>query len=165
MNPVIEYLEKVVSDVGGELKPPYENFHHFVLANGREYRAIALLRQYKSFFGELGCCYSNTLTLVRCYPSNLTYVEGFAAVRDDHQISVHWGLHAWAADGNGNAVDTTWDDTVDYFGVPFRLDYVWDVYKRRKETGVIDNWNEKFPLLKDRAKGWRADVQTGTTKK
>jgi len=44
-------------------------------------------------------------------------------------------------------VDTTWDEGMDYFGVPFRMEYVRRIADARKDYGLIDNEGMGFPLL------------------
>lgn len=66
-------------------------------------------------------CYSNATELVLDRPDDLTYVEGKVLC---HGIPID---HAWAVDANGVVMDPTLTDPnriTDYFGVPFRADYV-----------------------------------------
>jgi hypothetical protein len=44
-------------------------------------------------------------------------------------------------------VDPTWDAGAEYFGVPFRHDYLSRVLKARKDYGLIDNPEMDFPLV------------------
>jgi hypothetical protein len=56
--------------------------------------------------------------------------------------------HAWCIDPEGFVVDTTWDEGMDYFGVPFRIEYVRRIADARKEDYcLIDNKEMGFPLL------------------
>src|SRR5258705_10795539 len=44
-------------------------------------------------------------------------------------------------------VDRTWDEGTEYFGVPFRHDYLSRVLKARRDYGLIDNTEMDFPLV------------------
>ena len=48
-------------------------------------------------------------------------MEGYAINR---WVARHPVAHAWCIDLEGFVVDTTWDEGMDYFGVPFRMQYV-----------------------------------------
>ena len=67
------------------------------------------------------------------------------------------GLHAWAITRDGEVIDPTWDNGFEYFGVPFDLDYVLKTKVRRKEYGVIDNYQENFPLWAGFETDWRPE--------
>ena len=97
------------------------------------------------------------MKLVRKFPNDLTYAEGFAASLFEGQIRPHFGLHAWAVTREGEAIDPTWPHGVEYFGVVFDLDYVLKTVTRREEYGVIDNYQEDFPLLAGAHTGWRPE--------
>ena len=105
-------------------------------------------------FGAGGQCFRNALKLVMRFPDELTYAEGFAASWFEGQIRPHFGLHAWAVTREGEAIDPTWSGKVEYFGVPFDLDYVLKTNARRKEFGVIDNPQEDFPLWSGEHTNW-----------
>jgi hypothetical protein len=88
-------------------------------------------------------CYLNAfeLSYVR---RDLAYCEGFAS-------SIAVAMHAWCVDRAGNVVDPTWTGRLagrEYFGIPFRTRWVVGVMARKTETGIIDNWEHDFPLLR-----------------
>jgi hypothetical protein len=104
----------------------------FMLAHGRKYEVGPM-----SFAGPRGepkACFSNAGTLALENP-DLTYVEG--------QILV-CGVpidHAWCIDKEGIVVDPTVcdpDHVGEYFGVPFRTDYLLKAVLRNKMWGVLD---------------------------
>jgi hypothetical protein len=49
------------------------------------------------------------------------YVEGYSI---NMWVTGHPVAHAWCIDPEGFAVDTTWKEGTEYFGVPFRAEYV-----------------------------------------
>ena len=64
--------------------------------------------------------------------------------------------HAWAVTANGEFIDPTWPDGIDYFGVPFDFEYVTGIAFRDEEfTGVILNHRDNCPLLSGKAMNWR----------
>ena len=84
----------------------------------------------------------------------LVYVEGYVLTPKFLPI-----LHAWNTDESGCAFDCTLDpatgEASEYFGVAFQTDYVTRTKEARTKKagrgcyGVLDNWQEAYPLLKD----------------
>jgi hypothetical protein len=72
------------------------------------------------------------------------YVEGYAVNR---WITTHTVAHAWCIGSDNFVVDPTWDEGAEYFGVPFRHDYLRRVLKARRDYGLIDNPEMDFPLV------------------
>jgi hypothetical protein len=82
-------------------------------------------------------CYKNAFQLVESNPE-YTYVEGLA-------VPQFIGMpfeHAWAVDAQGFVVDTTWEDGVEYFGIPFHTDFVRKIILETQQWGVL-NWSSK----------------------
>lgn len=78
-------------------------------------------------------CYKNAFILAESN-SDYTYVEGLA-------IPGFIGIpleHAWVVDAKGHVIDTTWEDGIEYFGIPFELDFVRKIILETKTWGVID---------------------------
>jgi len=76
----------------------------------------------------------------------LIYCEGFAT----GVIPVH---HAWLLYDN-QVIDPTWDHMKEindrkpeYFGIPFKLEYVAKTIRETEYYSVLDNWVQRFPLL------------------
>lgn len=158
MNTVEQYLEDVVlSNQDPRHDPRCHTAHHFVLFHGREFCSHPEPRKYFRKHGAGGQCFLNALKLVKKFPDDLTYAEGFAAAWFEGYYRPCFGLHAWAVTMEGEAVDPTWPGKVEYFGVPFDLDYVLKTKARRKEYGVIDNFQEDFPLLAGAEMDWRPE--------
>lgn len=153
MNTVEHYLEDVVL---GNRDPRCHTAHHFVLFHGREFRPHPAPRRFFRRLGAGGQCFLNALKLVMRFSADLTYTEGFAASWFEGHCRPCFGLHAWAVTSEGEAVDPTWPDGGEYFGVPFDLDYVVRTAAWRREYGVIDNHQEDFPLWTGVETGWRA---------
>ena len=72
----------------------------------------------------------------------LTYVEGYAA----GLIPI---IHAWCVTARGEVVEVTWEDGVgvEYYGIPFKKEFLRDELLRNKHYGLIDQWHNKWPLL------------------
>lgn len=85
-------------------------------------------------------CFHNAFRLAS--EADLFYVEGYA-------LSIIPMLHAWCIDADGRVVDPTWDpdENMAYLGIPLKWDYVIDILVSRGYYGVLDNWEQGFPLL------------------
>ena len=158
MNTVEQYLEDSV-----RLNPDPRCYtaHNFVYFHGTEYKPCPDHRKYFRTYGGVGRCFHNSLKLVRKFPHELTYVEGFAASLKNGQPSPHTGLHAWAVTRSGEVVDPTWPDGHEFFGVAFDLNYVLKTAGKRKHFSVIDNYQEDFPLLAGAHTDWRPEWDRG----
>ena len=64
---------------------------------------------------------------------------------------------------SGVAHDPTWRAGREYFGIPFRLDYVLRMCEKTGHPGVLDVWELGWPLLRgeDRIEDvtWKTDCQ------
>ena len=132
MNSVEQDLENFVR---GYPDPRCHTFQQFVYFHGREFVPHPAPRRYFRRLGAGGQCFRNALKLVMRFPDELTYAEGFAASWFEGQIRPHFGLHAWAVTREGEAVAPTWPDGIEYFGIPFDLDYVVRTVVRRSCSG------------------------------
>jgi hypothetical protein len=92
--------------------------------------------------GKMKQCFMNAYHLARTN-SNLHYCEGVAA-------GIIPVMHAWCVDKNGQVHDPTWpfDPTDQYWGVSFDLKYVDRVLVEKKTWGVLDNYEQRHPLLR-----------------
>ena len=89
---------------GGE-HAAYHSYEDLVLREGTTYTRLGSTKGHP--MGVPKRCYANATRLVDGNPGRLTYVEGFA-MSGEVGIAVE---HAWAVDGAGSVVDTTWPDS------------------------------------------------------
>lgn len=129
----------------------YICIEEFVLQNGREYTTQA---KKKFRHGRLGQCYKNAYHLADSNPE-LIYVEGYASTK---MLGFPFA-HAWCVDRDGLIYDPTWKDGDKYYGVEFSLSYVTQVILKRRCYGVIDNWENHWPLLNGEDIAFREEVK------
>ena len=101
-------------------KPPFmkRSRYQFVIDNVFWYEPTELPDSLSR--GDDQQCFLNALDLASD-KSELFYVEGFA-IYTPTSLPVH---HAWVTDGDGKAIDPTWDTPgVAYAGVPFQLSFL-----------------------------------------
>jgi hypothetical protein len=89
--------------------------------------------------GAIKQCFMNAYQLL--HMPGLSYCEGFA-------MGVIPMLHAWMIDEEGNVIDPTWQDGVEYFGIELPTEFVIATVLTRGAYGVLDNMEMGFPLLK-----------------
>lgn len=128
--------------VAGEQFAAYTSEADFILKNGRPFEAGALPRGIR--MGRPRECFRNAATLALRKPNLYTYVEGYAVNR---WVAMHTVAHAWCVGPDNYAVDPTWDEGTEYFGVAFRHDHLRRVLKSRRDYGLIDNPEMDFPLI------------------
>ena len=128
--------------VAGGQFAAYTSEADFILKNGRSFDAAPLPRGVR--MGSPRECFRNAASLALRKPKLYTYVEGYAVNR---WIALHTVAHAWCVGSDNLVVDPTWDEGTEYFGVPFRHDYLRRVLGARKNYGLIDNPEMDFPLV------------------
>ena len=128
--------------VAGGQFAAYTSEADFILKNGQPFYPAPLPRGVR--MGRPRECFRNAATFALRKPNLYTYVEGYAVNR---WIAMHTVAHAWCVGTDNYAVDPTWDEGTEYFGVPFRHDYVRRVLKSRGDYGLIDNPEMDFPLV------------------
>ena len=142
LDDVQTYLKHITNFRKGNKPEGYKYycFEEYVLHNGKVYKPKKLLKKYRR--GKLKECFTNAFFLAQRWQDELTYVEGYA-------LSIIPILHAWCVDNKGNVIDNTWEEPGhSYFGVPFKWQYVFDTVLKKGTYGVIDNFEQRFPLLK-----------------
>jgi hypothetical protein len=127
---------------------PNNKMVKFKLENARDYPIGP--HSYSLPRGEPKQCYMNATHLALELP-HLTYVEGNIAM---FGIAIE---HAWCVDEEGVVVDTTlapdlkdgsFDRISNYFGIPFRTDYVRKASLRNGVYGMLDYVNAQETLTK-----------------
>lgn len=104
----------------------------FLRQHGQQMPLSPLNARYKQR-GKLGQCYVNSAR-ASLY-SGLWYCEGYA-------VPGNCGIplaHAWLCDEQGRAIDPTWRDGTDYFGVPFTEQFRDEFNLRTGYHGILCN--------------------------
>lgn len=91
-------------------------------------------------------CYQNAAELALANPGRFIYCEGYA-------MGVIPVAHAWCVDlRTGLVVDPTWAAIggvgEEYLGIPFLTEFLRLSLLNREVYGILENWEEGFPLLK-----------------
>jgi hypothetical protein len=136
----------------------YSCLDEFILEHGRAFHNVVSFKDYKLRQGIPKECYRNA-ALVAQRRDDLIYCEGYAT-------SVIPVMHAWLVDKQGNVIDNTWeggryDDGKyprAYFGIPIKRTYLVRSLCNRKIYGVIDNWENEWPILKDDPSLWKEEL-------
>ena len=137
--------------------------HRFLLDHGRDYptgpHSFSMPR------GKPQACYQNSTHLALDLP-HLTYVEGYVTV---YGVPIN---HAWCIDEEGVVVDVTIDRAIsgggtarigEYFGVPFRADYVRKAAILNAHYGLLDPYYNRKTVTKlielglDQGQQWLLD--------
>jgi len=141
MEEIIKYLEIETSIFNtGHNNFAYRSIGEFILKNGICYSQISKKKYPK---GATKQCFRNAYKLAE-RDDGLTYVEGYALTSN---IPIPL-MHAWVVDKDGAVIDNTWRPVgVEYFGVPFDIQYVNKIIFEREKYGVIDCWEIGWPLL------------------
>ena len=122
---------------------PYASEADFILKHGRAFEWCALPQGVR--MGVPRQCFRNAARLALRKQGSFTYVEGYAV---NTWVADYPVAHAWCVEGEHFVVDTTWDEGADYFGVPFRAEYVRRMAgARRRDYPLVDNEEMNFPLL------------------
>lgn len=121
----------------------YSCIEEFVLRNGRSLGGMSTKPRWIPQ-GTIKECFSNCFNILVRYPETVTYCEGYAT----GIIPVH---HAWLLYKN-KVIDPTWHgrhkmSSVEYYGIPFRYDYVVKTAIDSGYYSVLDNFAMRYPLL------------------
>lgn len=120
-------------------------FEEFVLKYGQEFKNYMPKPKWVKK-GIIKECFSNCFKEATTHPDRLTYCEGYAL----GVIPVH---HAWLL-YDDKVIDPTWDgrnivkEHTEYFGIKFNFKYIMKVAIETGYYGVLDNFAQKFPLLR-----------------
>ena len=122
---------------------PYTSQADFILQHGRSFELKPLPKGIRYRTPRL--CFHNCAKLVLWRPNTFTYCEGYAM----GPCPIY---HAWVMDKDGFALDPTWTDwmrsgNAEYFGVPFRVEYLRRLAGSKHGFGaVLDNHEDDWPL-------------------
>lgn len=120
--------------------PHYISIEDFVLQHGNWYEPIASKKIFPR--GREKQCLKNATQLVLNH-KGFRYVEGFAQAFEGLTV-----YHAWCIDDLNHIVEPTWDSLgTGYLGICFNIEFLKATILRRGKYGIIDNYEEKFPLL------------------
>ena len=147
----------------------YSCSEELLLDAGKFYRSNELTKQEREYvqktLDSLGfmprskeCYYNAQLMILNDYEKRLSYCEGIA----------YCGLiplnHAWLTI-NEKVIDLTWKDGVayvfgkfkadrSYMGITIEREEIKDkVFKKECSISFLDNWEERYPLLRKKFKG------------
>ena len=163
-----EYLQMIsygTKLAGALVDRAYSSMEHFVLDNG-EYFESPEYPLPARFRGEPKMCYSNSFDMLVGYGMSCPkavdaiYCEGYAYTEGLIPLP-----HAWLLSKDGEVLETTWDHAGDeYYGVAFDSGFVRDTLLSKGSYGVIDNVEERWPLLSGIDESvWKYDKNQPTT--
>ena len=151
LNMVNDVIPKGYKGLGG-----YKSLAEFLLKNGREFTPQPLPPGFAKM--KIGNCYQNAAQLA-LIETSLTYCEGYAAGCIPVPVQ-----HAWCCLPDGKVIDPTWEPRRGrkvirgeaYFGIPIKTSYLLHRLARQKTYGIIDRWEDDWPMLKDSPRRWQA---------
>ena len=128
----------------------HKSVAHFVLAHGQAFLPRPLPGRYQR--GVPKSCFMNAAHLALAHPT-LTYCEGYA-------MGVLPVNHAWVCDYLGRVIEVTWKNPgAEYFGIPIRTNYLLTRLRVQKTYGLVDRWDERWPMLHDPPSKWLKKIQ------
>jgi hypothetical protein len=128
----------------------YNSAEELIAAEGRSWTPQSLPDSAADWKGKMKECYANSSTAVlglgKPKLEGTRYVEGFVRI-EGTPLPI---AHAWAVDENGLVLELTMDEPgVEYHGIEVPNEELLALIMRRDGyPGVIDNWQEGWPLLK-----------------
>ena len=121
----------------------YSSIEDLILTEGQIFDTVAELpKGIKK--GKLGKCYQNATELI-LRDDSYRYVEGYAVSNGLIPL-----MHGWAINDLGHVIDPTWNDGVEYYGIIFPKSTVSAQIIATKVYGMLDDYHNQFPILKDK---------------
>lgn len=118
----------------------YRGMADFVIRHGEAFPARTLDGLWEPMAPKQ--CFMNAHAMATCF--DLEYAEGFATTGILGGLPVH---HAWNLDEDGHVIDVTWADELTakavYLGVRFP-------HSLSRGTSVLDDWENRWPILKEK---------------
>lgn len=129
----------------------YQNIPEFVLKEGKHLpKKRALPPEIPIGLPEE--CYRNA-AMAAAEQDRFKYVEGYAIARDSLLIPQ---IHAWLIDPKEYCIEVTWEKiALCYYGVIFNNEYLAKTNIKNKKGGLIDRWEDEWPLLTGNEKDFK----------
>lgn len=114
----------------------------FFARHGREMFAPEHLPpEYREWKGPMKQCFHNAANAA-FHDRDLIYCEGYAS-------SIIPILHAWCLDPDGRVLELTWSTPgQDYFGIPFRRNFLIEQAIQNGKYGLVDRLENEFALVR-----------------
>ena len=125
----------------------YYCLEDFVLKNGQLFESKMLPKKVKR--GPMKECFKNAALL--SMETSYYYVEGFA-------FGIIPVIHGWCVNKKGRVIDPTWEDGKEYYGIIIKRDYLFKYLLKYKRYGLLENWENGYPLLKLDKKEWLGKI-------
>ena len=132
------YGKNILNKIGD-----YYCLEDFVLKNGQLFEPKMLPKKVRR--GLMKECFRNAALL--SMETSYQYVEGYA-------LSIIPTIHAWCTDKKGRVIDPTWEDGKEYYGIIFKDSYLLKYLLKYKRYGLLENWENAYPLLTLDKKEW-----------
>lgn len=112
-----EYITKL-----GSISKKLKEFSDFLLLNGKAFKINhkeikELLEEYRIVLKEKGC-YPNTQVLTILSNGKYKYCEGYGVLKSGIPLEHAWNLL------EGDVVDISWNDGIEYFGIEMPYEFV-----------------------------------------
>jgi hypothetical protein len=120
----------------------YTSQEDFILKNGISFTKIKSTLPKSLEYEKMGECFRNA-AIIAMEGKKYIYCEGLA-------ISKKVGFpvnHAWLINKKFEVIDNTWNDGIEYFGIPFTREFLIQFLLKYKMYGLIDAWQSHWPLL------------------
>ena len=125
----------------------YLSVSEFIYKNGQLFKPGPLPKNVRR--GPMKQCFRNAALL--SMETSYYYAEGYA-------LSIIPTIHAWCINKKGKVIDPTWEDGKEYYGIVIKKSYLLKYLLKYKRYGLIENWEDGYPLLKLNKKIWQKKI-------